>query len=59
MLVIAGIAAVAAGTYYLATANERALKTYQDQAQETDNLTATIIPLLARYEQLNGTTNRT
>ncbi|TVT40647.1 tape measure protein [Hymenobacter setariae] len=58
-LVIAGIAALAAGAYYLATANERALKTYQDQARETDNLTATITPLLARYEQLNGTTNRT
>lgn len=58
-LVIAGVAALAAGAYYLATANERALKTYQDQAKETDNLMATITPLLARYEQLNGTTNRT
>jgi tape measure domain-containing protein len=58
-LVIVGVAALAAGAYYLATANERALQTYRDQAKETDNLTATITPLLARYEELNGITNRT
>jgi hypothetical protein len=58
-LVIAGLAALAAGVYYVATANERAMDSYRELAKEANQLSATTQPLLARYQELSEKTNRT
>lgn len=58
-LAVAALAALAAGIYYVATASDRALAAYQDQAKETNRLTSTINPLLARYNELSAKTTLT
>jgi tape measure domain-containing protein len=55
-IALAALAALAAGVYYVATANERALSSYRDVAKEADRLTATTEPLLARYQELTEKT---
>jgi len=58
-LAIAAVAALGIGIYAAATASDRALSAYQEQAQQTDKLTATINPLLARYNELSAKTTLT
>lgn len=58
-LVIAGLAVLAGGIYYAATASDRALSSYREQAKEADRLSAATQPLVARYQELTEKTNRT
>ncbi|TVT39635.1 tape measure protein [Hymenobacter setariae] len=58
-LAIAGVAALAAGAYYLATANQRLLDTYREQAAATQKLTTEVSPLLDRYDELRAKTTLT
>lgn len=58
-LVVAGLAALAAGVYYLATANQRAVDSYREQAAATQKLTTEVSPLLDRYDELRAKTNLT
>jgi hypothetical protein len=56
-LVVAGVVALAAGAYYLATANERVLDSYREQAAATRKLTTDVAPLLDRYDELRAKTS--
>ncbi|MGI4822245.1 MAG: tape measure protein [Janthinobacterium lividum] len=58
-LVVVGLAALAAGAYYLATANDRALDSYREQAKATRQLTTDVAPLLDRYDELKAKTTLT
>jgi tape measure domain-containing protein len=58
-LAVVALAALAAGLYYVATASDRALASYQEQAKETNRLTSSINPLLARYNELSAKTSLT
>jgi len=53
-LAVAALAALAAGTYYVATANSRAYDSYLEQAEATRKLTSEVSPLLGRYDQLRA-----
>lgn len=58
-LLVAGLAVAAGGVYYLATANQRLLDSYREQAAATQKLTTEVSPLLDRYDQLKAKTNLT
>jgi tape measure domain-containing protein len=58
-LAIAGLAALAGGAYYLATANQRLLDSYREQAAATRQLTTEVSPLLDRYDELRAKTSLT
>jgi tape measure domain-containing protein len=58
-IALAAVTALAGGLYYLATANERAIDSYRDQAKATNQVTTAVAPLLARYTELSEKLNRT
>ncbi|UOR05869.1 phage tail tape measure protein [Hymenobacter aerilatus] len=53
---VAAVAALAAGIYYFTTSSDRANKAFQEQRQQTENLTTSISPLLDRYDDLKTKT---
>ncbi|UOR07159.1 phage tail tape measure protein [Hymenobacter aerilatus] len=55
-LAVAAVAALAAGLVYLSNSSERTLRSYQDQKTATQELTTSVEPLLARYEELQSKT---
>jgi len=58
-LAVLGVGALAAGLYYLATANERAVESFQQEKKATDALASSVLPLTDRYDELKAKTTLT